>query len=440
VPISQTVNVSDDVKRALRAQEGTQGDLSEIARRRVMGIPLNDFSTAGIPYDPTSYDTSALRTFGDPRGNLPYDPRQQTSNVQQYQDERGSLPFDPRRITDVNAYTDKVGDAVFEQGRRRLDPVWSQAYERQQQDLANRGLPVGGEAYNKASAELNRNRDDAYADLANRATMAAGGEATRLLGMEQGVRNQAFSEGLQTNTQANNSEIQRLQSQGDIRRASYGEEMDNYQRNRADQLSRIQLEQGLRGTAVNDLVRDRNQNVNEISALLTGNAALQTPNAPGMQSYNLQAPDMVGLHNQQYQGQMNAYNAQLQNQSSMWGGIGNMAMTGVKLAAAPATGGASMAMGKSSKTYKHKDGEPPEMLARVEQLPVRTWVYRPEIDPRQEVHIGPYAEDWRDILGLGNGKEIALLDAFGVSLKCIQEMHERVKDLEAEVASLKKGR
>jgi hypothetical protein len=69
----------------------------------------------------------------------------------------------------------------------------------------------------------------------------------------------------------------------------------------------------------------------------------------------------------------------------------------------------------------------------VQNIPIRTWRYIPSIDPRQEMHIGPYAEDWKRELGFGDGKEISVIDAIGVCLKCIQELTD-------EVASLKKKR
>jgi hypothetical protein len=140
----------------------------------------------------------------------------------------------------------------------------------------------------------------------------------------------------------------------------------------------------------------------------------------------MQAPDIVGAYNQAYQNEMAGYNAQQQAQSAKMGGIASLAGTGARLAM------------KSHPAYKEDDGPAERILDRVQDLEVRTWRYKREIDPRQEIHIGPYAHDWKRVLGLGNGKEIDVIDAFGVVLKCIQELYDDNKALREEVSKRRK--
>jgi hypothetical protein len=48
------------------------------------------------------------------------------------------------------------------------------------------------------------------------------------------------------------------------------------------------------------------------------------PNYASVPGVNIINPDMAGLAAQQYQGQMNNYNAQMQNRSGMLGGLASI--------------------------------------------------------------------------------------------------------------------
>ena len=380
VPTSQYVNVSNTANDTIRRQEGIGNDLTQYAGMRVMGIPTSDFNIGQAPY-------------GSDRA------QQLIGGYQQYGDQRSDTPYDPRDYGDLKQYDNRVQDAYMAQQERSLRPQFERQYERQQQDLANRGLPVGGVAYNKATEELNRNQSDAWLNATNQAIMAGGQESDRQRSAEQGLRGTAMAEGLQT-----------------------------HQQGQADTSNQLQAEQTYRGQNINEDVMARSQNVNEIAMLLGQTPALNVPSANAPTNYQLQAPDFMGATYQSYNGQMQAYNAQQAQKGSAWQGAANIA-----------SGIGSMAF-KSSKTFKHADGPVERTLDRLRDIPIRTWKYRHNIDPRQEVHIGPYAEDWKRILGLGNGKEIAVQDAFGVALKCIQELHDEMDGLRGEIAAIKKGR
>jgi hypothetical protein len=68
-------------------------------------------------------------------------------------------------------------------------------------------------------------------------------------------------------------------------------------------------------------------------------------------------------------------------------------------------------------------------LDGIRRLDISQWKYRGEDDP----HLGPMAQDFQRVFGLGNGRVIMSVDALGVMFKAIQE-------LEAEVRSLRKER
>lgn len=78
-------------------------------------------------------------------------------------------------------------------------------------------------------------------------------------------------------------------------------------------------------------------------------------------------------------------------------------------------------------------------LSRVKRLPVYVWSYHKSLDPERAAHVGPMAEDWKSIIGLGNGATIDVIDAVGVCLKAIQELNQKVEGLEAELERARDG-
>lgn len=75
-----------------------------------------------------------------------------------------------------------------------------------------------------------------------------------------------------------------------------------------------------------------------------------------------------------------------------------------------------------------------DVLDQVDELPVMKWKYRRgDLDPLP--HIGPMAQDFQRIIGLGNGKVIHMVDAFGVAIASIKALSKRVKELEAKIAA-----
>ncbi len=73
------------------------------------------------------------------------------------------------------------------------------------------------------------------------------------------------------------------------------------------------------------------------------------------------------------------------------------------------------------------------LLAAVEMLPVERWKYKKGVADEGE-HIGPYAEDFRELFGVGDGETINVIDALGVCLKAIQELSAKVNELESRAA------
>ncbi len=89
-----------------------------------------------------------------------------------------------------------------------------------------------------------------------------------------------------------------------------------------------------RANAVQEALAQRNQPFNEIASLL-GTSGVTQPNWTQTPNVNVQPTDVASINQQNYANQFNNYNAQLQSQNAMLGGLFGLAGAGV-------TGGASL--------------------------------------------------------------------------------------------------
>ena len=269
-----------------------------------------------------------------------------------------------------------VEDALYGRAASRLDPAFAQREDRLRQTLANRGLPLGYQGageFTGANAELDqlaRDRSDAYNDAIYRAIGGAGAEQSRMIGDVLRVQGQDFSQGLAAAQLANAARAQ-----------NFGE---------------------------NQAVR--NQQLQELASLFGAQFAPQPTyvNVPGVD---------VGQYYQMLQ------NAQMQNAQNAQAGKGGATQLAGNLAAA--------AILKSSRDWKTDIADAPDALPLLRRLAVLSWVYRHEAETR---HVGPMAEDWKDVTGLGDGKTIHLVDAIGLLIKAVQELAARVEILETRHA------
>jgi hypothetical protein len=73
------------------------------------------------------------------------------------------------------------------------------------------------------------------------------------------------------------------------------------------------------------------------------------------------------------------------------------------------------------------------VLGAVAALTVDRWRYKAETGLPQQLHIGPYAEDFTASFGISDGVTINTADALGVCLAAIKALAARVETLEAEL-------
>lgn len=82
----------------------------------------------------------------------------------------------------------------------------------------------------------------------------------------------------------------------------------------------------------------------------------------------------------------------------------------------------------SSSSFKDKVNTPStkEILANVDRMQLDRWTYK-DIDV---VHLGPYAEEFKELFGVGDGRTINIIDLFGVLLGSVKELSAKVKELQ----------
>jgi len=66
-----------------------------------------------------------------------------------------------------------------------------------------------------------------------------------------------------------------------------------------------------------------------------------------------------------------------------------------------------------------------DILERVNQLDIEKWRYK----DIPVTHIGPYAEQFKEVFGVGDGRSINLIDAVGILLASVQELSRKLDEV-----------
>jgi len=227
-----TISPTSQARNIIGLGQNTGQTLAQYANMNTQFLPNSPLNAAGLPENITGIDVSGMPSIGG-----------------------GS---------------DGYRRALYDQSMSLMQPQFDQQQEALNQDLANRGLPVGGEAYNSTMGEFNRNRGVAMNQAANNATIGAAG-------LDLQSRGQLFGEGL---SQA-----------------------------------------GLNNTARDAGLRERSMlrgntlaEINQMMGMAGGQAQMPQSSSPGQ-------VDVLGAANAEYGARMNAYNAGQQQQGGLWNGL-----------------------------------------------------------------------------------------------------------------------
>lgn len=112
-------------------------------------------------------------------------------------------PFDYSGIAQAPGVNDfagerqRVEDDLYSQHSKRLDPQFQQEKQAFAQELADRGIPTGGQEYDQRMNEFADRQANAYALARSQAIQAGGAEQQRLYGQAVDARNRAIAERVQ---------------------------------------------------------------------------------------------------------------------------------------------------------------------------------------------------------------------------------------------------
>ena len=372
-PFAQVTKVGAIAQDSINTQNRIANNLSHRALDAVNNAPRTPFTLKGVPYDPSKVDTSKLSIWSDAATK--------------------GLPYDPTKYGDVSKIDKEAASRVYGEFMRTSGADFDAQTRQLTRDLSNRGIAVGSDAWNRAYSALQMNQDSARRGAANQAYLTGHQVAGDRLAREQSLRSTARGERVQDNTMGN-----------------------------ADWLQRLQTEQNLRGSIIDERERVRNQSINDATIYLTGAPAIAQPESRATPTYSRQAVDVGGLMQQGFTNQMELWNAKNQQKQGFWNGVGNAASTA-----------ASLWM-MSSAAFKEDVGDCDLFLRHVEAVPVKTWRYTKEhadlFGETTDLRIGPMAEDWAKLFG-GPTDRINIHNAVFILYRAVQELSAKVRKMDA---------
>jgi hypothetical protein len=407
---AQTTNLDPALDQANQAQMDTNLQRSNLANS-LTGRMQNEFGQA-MDWNQFTPMGDAIQSpdqvdAGGIQGSV--DPQQMQRDLQGEQLQRGLQGEDLQRglqgeqmqrgydiqgpeLDPSQRYYQQANDAIYNQWADRALPQQAKDTDRLRTQLYNMGLKEGDAAYNDEVERQRQTQGDAQRQAQYQATMGAGQEAQRMLGMDASTRQQLTGEqaalagfgnqaamnqfgiGAQQGQFANEAAMNQFgmgerqgqfgnqaalgqfgigQQQGqfanqagqqqfgmDLNAAQYGNQAQQQNYNQMSQqqqqqynnmLQSSQYQNQLRQQQIAEAQQARGQSLNEMNALLSG----QQVSMPNMPSYNT-AQRSEGLQSLQAaqltgQAELDRYNAQQQATQGMMSGIGSMAGAGMMM-------------------------------------------------------------------------------------------------------------
>lgn len=199
-----------------------------------------------------------------------------------------------------------IDDRLYQLGAARLDPRFAQQQQTLESDLANRGVVPGTEAYNRAMTQFEQTRNDAYNQLA-------------LTGNQQAYEQELGAQNFYNTANAQNQNFanQNAQAQaGFNNQAQLAQGQFNNQATQQMTNFNNQAQSNNWNQQIQDALIQRNQPINETTALMSGSQVSQ-PNYQATPQTGIANTDVAGLY-------QNNYNAQVAQQNAMLGGIASL--------------------------------------------------------------------------------------------------------------------
>lgn len=231
---------------------------------------------------------------------------------QQYAPDGSHVVISPDILNSMQQY----GDAAYQASTRQLDPQWSGARSKFDQQMVNQGLAPGSQAYETAYGNFSNSQNDAYAQARNQS-----------LGQGMQAQNQAWQQGYGNASLAN--ELARAHISADAQTtsaaSSAGATLGAAEMNNRTAMRGLDIQSG------------QNDFNNWMSLGGLGNQQTSYNNTlPGMQVQNASPffnmipnsnptpVDVTGAYGINAQMRNNAYNGQMQQSNGMMGSLGQL--------------------------------------------------------------------------------------------------------------------
>ena len=273
-----TQELAPEYEQMRQREAGIQGGIQNLAAQRLGQIDPSAYTTQGLPTEPGAFS---------------------------YQDTVGALPefstagatYQLPEFSGLQNMSSQATDQFYQSALGRISPEFDRAEENLRTQLITSGLPVGSEAYNREIERFRQSKGDALSQLATSSMM----------------QGQQFARG-----QMGDILTGRQQQLAEI-----GAEFDvaGQQRSQLAQEARAERDMQIqaRDRAISEQLFQRQQPINELSALLTAQVPFssQATDRPILQPGGVAGPAPVDFGNlavQQQQDAAQRYQAQLQSQ------------------------------------------------------------------------------------------------------------------------------
>jgi hypothetical protein len=285
----------------------------------------------------------------------------------------GSQAFGFGDEADYNKAREHAENALYQ----RMDPQLQRDRAAMEARLADQGIKIGSPGYQAAMDQFNRQLTDTRLGITQAGAAEQQQAYQQALGRGQfynQAQAQQFQEQLQAGTFANQAQQQDYQQAALRAQFANAAAAQNLARGSAIYGAQNQL----RNQYISEQYAQRNQPINEITALLSGS---QVTNPSFVNTPNQQIPttDVAGLINNRFSQDMDVYKQQSANFNSLMGGIFGM------------MGG----MVRSDRREKENIDRVGTVFAANEDgdkpLPVYQYSYKD--DPTSTRHVGPMAQD-----------------------------------------------
>ena len=286
----QLKNTTDQTKQGLAdmalAQTGRVGTL--------LGTPFNPSGTAPAA-------GSAAGIMGVPGAATSYDPGGQIQNT--FAD-AGKI----QGADDFSADRQRVEDSLM----ARMNPQLQRERANIEQRLADQGIRYGSQAYASAMDDYNRQATDTRFG----AISQAGQEQQRMVGMSQAAQQQMYDQAMGRGSFANSAQAQQnAQNAGaaGFNNAGLAQQM-------AQQQAGFNASNSARNQYMQEQYQQRNQPLNEISALMSG-SQVQQPNWLNSPTSQIPTTDFAGIMNQNFAQQQQNYQTAQSGWNATMGGL-----------------------------------------------------------------------------------------------------------------------